>query len=844
MKSDESTIRAFMPFIVVKAIIEATDQQREEIFAELDFVMTNSGAEFLLSNSNKSSSAGLARQFIKPVYCQNYNADLVNELSLNAETCSILCAKVVYGLIDFLFQYARDDSDQTSAEGRKIIGNFLTLFSKEKIAEKTFEFDEFPRALLYLEQHVAEHPGALQVHLPLFGRIYAQLNDADALQGIIAVHTTEPSADEMLLMHEVTGGASDAVVCYEKLAQKTDNNPLFYRNMIQCYLRINQPFTALKLSDNLMAMSADFDEILLSEKVEAMWSMMQFSKMESVLSKPSVPKDESWGTRMGVAMFHVLNNEHDKMSDEISNIYKIISQSLYTSTLVTGGYREGYEYVTKLHILNEVEQLSSLMLSVLNSENSDEAEDIDRLKTLIEKKFSRRLRLLKPLGDILQPVLRVRRVMLSIGEHLLMERKKQVATYFRAQIGKCLLKSIKIARKASHFQMAYSNVLEVEKYKPKELFIEKAQLLWAKKEINQALATLNRGIEIHFSSTEPNASMSRLPEQNRILAKAKLLIACYNEETSNIDAATNTKYFEEAVAACKDIEKSHVCLAQFMDKTVISEYYNYAPVPEKLLEVIKTYSKSMLYGSKYLYQSMSKILSLWLDFAADLAKDSKELDGKKKEAGLSLRKSLNLDRREKALKGIISLIQQLLGRLPTFRFLTGFSQLTSRICHPDNPSFLLLKDIIVKCILAYPSQTLWMFMCLHKSAVPLRMKRFNIVLNDAKLQVAPVPDLILKFKKLFEVMSDLCEKPVDSKFKGRQIQLDKIAPEVVKLFNNGTFEQIMIPFQKFRTLALPRPVVEDDLSFSEHKPFPDDCVRFYRLKKKCSFYNPWWPLKN
>jgi len=56
-------------------------------------------------------------------------------------------------------------------------------------------------------------------------------------------------------------------------------------------------------------------------------------------------------------------------------------------------------------------------------------------------------------------------------------------------------------------------------------------------------------------------------------------------------------------------------------------------------------------------------------------------------------------------------------RLPTFMFLTAFSQITSRICHPLEECFKTLTDIIVKCILDYPNHSLWMLMTLHKVLV-------------------------------------------------------------------------------------------------------------------------------
>lgn len=53
-----------------------------------------------------------------------------------------------------------------------------------------------------------------------------------------------------------------------------------------------------------------------------------------------------------------------------------------------------------------------------------------------------------------------------------------------------------------NFQQAYSNILAAEKYKPTELFIEKAKLLWKKSDQGQAIATLKKGINMLFPNLE------------------------------------------------------------------------------------------------------------------------------------------------------------------------------------------------------------------------------------------------------------------------------------------------------------------------------------------------------
>jgi serine/threonine-protein kinase ATR len=67
--------------------------------------------------------------------------------------------------------------------------------------------------------------------------------------------------------------------------------------------------------------------------------------------------------------------------------------------------------------------------------------------------------------------------------------------------------------------------------------------------------------------------------------------------------------------------------------------------------------------------------------------------------------------------GYSHLTDQLIEELPPYMFLTAFSQLVSRICHPHPDVFRHLKTIIVYMLLVYPQQSLWMLMPVYKVCV-------------------------------------------------------------------------------------------------------------------------------
>lgn len=72
--------------------------------------------------------------------------------------------------------------------------------------------------------------------------------------------------------------------------------------------------------------------------------------------------------------------------------------------------------------------------------------------------------------------------------------------------------------------------------------------------------------------------------------------------------------------------------------------------------------------------------------------------------------------------------------------------------------YIELKSIIVKLILKYPQQTLWMLISVMKSQSTLRSKRCDEILNDARLKTTNMIKLIGDFTKLAEKLIELCNK--------------------------------------------------------------------------------------
>ncbi|KAI5710378.1 hypothetical protein M8J75_008125 [Diaphorina citri] len=787
MRNDPTTLQFFLPYMLLHAII-SSDQNIPMIHEEIQAVMN--GANNLAPGVTSSYRQIHAEQSEHPALC-------------STSSDSILCMKTVFSLIDYLYKWLRDNAiikNKTEVLSKQCatLAGFLNAMDQLSLARQALQCKEYSRALLCLEQHMKQSSETSQAELPLFGEIYAHLNDTDALQGIVSLHEGEPTPEEMILVHEATGQHQDAAACYDKLAQKSGHNP-FCRRTVQCYLAINQPFTALQIARGFTA-SDTCSESLLSEESEAMLNLMNFDALENLLGNSEAGNIKNWGVGIGKATLHLRDRNLDLVKQEVSELRRLLTDSLFTST----GYREGYEYIVKLHMLSEFEKLATLTIESVSRDVLTPSQLSSEFSDLISN-FDQRLMLMQPQGRVIEPVLCLRRVSLTVAQQLFAD-KACLSDLFNQAIGNCWLKSIEIARKASNFQQAYSNILAVdEKFRPKKLFIEKARLLWDKMEQVRALDTLTKGLDMHFPDMEQVKTACM--EDRRTCAEAKLLVATYNDEMVNVDMDLNLKNYRYAVLIWNRWEKSIVYLAQYQDRLLNAMEQNefYTNHLEFFSQTVMYFGKSLSYGTEYIYQSMPRMISLWLDFGAQLSKDAKT-GGQ--------RPGLFIAERTETLAKVTRTIENFISKLPTYMFFSAFSQIVSRICHPHDECFRLLRSIIVKCILEYPNHALWMFMSLHKSPYQLRLNRFN---NDARLK--PAAEFIGKFQKLVEYLSHLCNMASP---KTASTSLRSLNKALVRLLTEGAFSDIMIPIQRLRTLSLPSSLDQD----RQHNPFSQDLVYF------------------
>lgn len=170
----------FSFFFLVYAILGTVDC--DLIYEELLAVITNDIDNTTTNNTDipKTSRDILAGRQISMEYETTDSVELQNET-----TTRVMYVKTAFTLFDFLFKWSREQKSSKNSICEPVLSkiiiifflfyiyyyyctylDFLTRFCKLKLAEKSLEFDEYARALLYLEDYLHDNQEKLHDYLP------------------------------------------------------------------------------------------------------------------------------------------------------------------------------------------------------------------------------------------------------------------------------------------------------------------------------------------------------------------------------------------------------------------------------------------------------------------------------------------------------------------------------------------------------------------------------------------------------------------------------------------------------------------------------------------------------
>jgi serine/threonine-protein kinase ATR len=145
------------------------------------------------------------------------------------------------------------------------------------------------------------------------------------------------------------------------------------------------------------------------------------------------------------------------------------------------------------------------------------------------------------------------------------------------------------------------------------------------------------------------------------------------------------------------------------------------------LNTIRFYSKAIKAGSKYVYQTVPRLLTLWLD----LGEDDPDL---KMESNQKINQEVS-----KAIEAIPTYkvrfppSQLHATHFHIVQWFPAFPQIASRVGHGSSEVYKLLANLISRIIGEYPKQALWLFISVVKSTKQIRATRGRKLLDRLRV---------------------------------------------------------------------------------------------------------------
>uniref|UniRef100_A0A182HML1 Serine/threonine-protein kinase ATR n=5 Tax=Anopheles arabiensis TaxID=7173 RepID=A0A182HML1_ANOAR len=856
LRCDRGALMLMLPYVLLHSLLlcEGNDK-RQFIVEELHAVFNGAIAYCESFSTIPAANRANDKVDIETASANGLIVCMTQERhDTSGKELALQCAKYAFGLFDFLERWKRQYLKDVTTKDKDlhnyqhnfvVVSTFLNNFDSNLLAQVNFKCHEYARALQYVEHSLNGEDKSikLQKKLSFLCELYSHLGDTDSVEGVIALKATEPTLHELILYHNATGRLQEAVACYERLLQLTNIEEQypslnFLNSMIECYLRLDQPETALLLAESLLVRFHDtaLQKTLLDIQAEPLYRLGRFEELEELLLQRRADQlsgaidgeSRHWGVICGSLIIEFRQPDYARFCSEIQRARMYVFQGSCSKRSSSrsldeqlGTYENRYDQVLKLHIIQEFAKCGHIMHTLRTLQKGQRNDELITASTVIVDlqklvtNMNARLEVLQPNAATIEPILSLRRILLKEMRRTIDEinwekidddeNVNRLRHLVDQTIGQLWMKSTELASRANMYQQALLYILHAESYRPPDLFIKNAKLLWDRRDITGALKVLERGLneilsDVPVSSVDNNHIKTTPKEIRLIQAEGKRLMATYNAEASNISATLNRRYFKEAVDMNPESEVALVQLAQYVDKLYSScpaVEQNSANCWEMLFEVMKCYGKSMMYGSNYIYQSMPRVLSIWLDSTANTIPKSSE--------GTST--SFNMAR--KIAQSMNKLASKFKDTLSPYFFFTAFSQLISRVAHPSQETFIILKAIIVKLLLYYPQQTLWMILSVYKSSYTIRVRRCVEIFNDRQLlQVENMQKLIKDFNGLAERLIELTNKEIPGNPGGiRHSKLANVTVSILvkalpKLLADKNFSNILIPIERCIQLVL------------------------------------------
>ncbi|KAI8306419.1 Protein kinase rad3 [Colletotrichum sp. SAR11_59] len=394
-----------------------------------------------------------------------------------------------------------------------------------------------------------------------------------------------------------------------------------------------------------------------------------------------------------------------------------------------------------------------------------------------------------------------------------------------SDISSSWLSSARLARKANSTHQSFNAVLHASQLQDNAAVIENARLLWKDGHTRKAIQVLQGAIESNNFMTQTNSTSSArgLDSQQRLLtARAQLMLAKWLDAAGQTNNAALRVKYQQPPKTNSSWEKGHYYLGRYYKKLLETEKplkpdeQSDAFVQGEIARlVIENYLRSLNYGTKYLYQTLPRILTLWLELGAQV---DKAPEGK-----VSLSRELHR-RRTEQLNLLHAFLDKYIARLPAYIFYTALPQIVARIAHQNQAVFERLTRIVTKVVESHPRQALWgLFGIMTTRQASERRVRGQHILQALKGISKKVEGSSYDLKQLLRMGEKLAEQLLlacnNGDFQSNRTTVASITRDLN--FNHKcTPCPLVVPIESCLTATLP--TLTDNVK--KHKAFSQDVI--------------------
>ncbi|KAI0068558.1 hypothetical protein BV25DRAFT_1792048 [Artomyces pyxidatus] len=728
----------------------------------------------------------------------------------------LLSAQAVFMLMDHLNKWVRlvrQEIGNKKTEGRRVRGNpiegsleeqllrvdsILSSIDQDLMAKAAFQCKAYARSLMSYERQIVSlrerkaKTVEIQHCYERLHEIYANIDEPDGMEGVSTL-ILSPTLEHQIRQHESTGRWTSAQSCWELRLQQSPNNLEYHIGLLRCLRNLGHYDTLRTHVMGVLTRNPTWKSALSSFQVESAWMIGDWNDVQSLVGESNAQTPSMVIARLLIA---IRDDDATAIKSSLSQARLVLGNPISASG--AREYRHSYDAVLDLHIVHEVEMIHDFATSLPLTGPNSSRQRLEILATL-SRNLSARLELTLPSFRIREPVLSMRRTAFGLSSNRFLP--------LSGEIGRSWLASAKIARKAGHWQTAYSAMLQAQQSRTAFSFVQSAKLIKATGEPLRALQELENSIHV-TKLQEDNSDVIDLTgeddETKEMKAKAEVLRSRWMNESDRFEMSDVQKSFLRAAEIWPKWESGWFYYGKFQDDCYknLSDSDKRSRGTRMHLQTVRCFTKAIKYGSKFVYQTVPRLLTIWLDMGQD--------------SGLAQTETFAKINSEvsRAIKGV-----------PAYKWYTAFPQIASRVGHKNAEVYAVLSKLITMVIQEYPQQSLWLFVSVVKSTKKIRESRGRAILDQLKVWTSSSKNdcarLINECSAMVNELLALCDYPIKDESK-RTLHMKKDFPGLARL----TPSSLIIPLQGSLTAMLPPTSSASD---SHHQPFPHDLPTFAKF---------------